>query len=265
MPRFDADCAHPDNFGCSRRCALYLIIKYNCIQGTDEGQLGGYQTHIQTRCRTLGTWSCRYLLGTLGKPGQAYACPCQHPPYLSAVLQLPPPTPLFFCCCTSLTARRCLFPAQQLLQPALRGLQHVLGPLTRAAAGSTAGSLCSGLGARPDRRSLCEPLVGESGVTTHFRSSLQAPATTLHKGQNVSIPYMCRGCLHMLAGCMPALVRSLLDGHHTPEFVAGANHHSAQGSGLSIPYTCGAAAGTSAIRVAHQACWLHMPVLVLTT
>lgn len=31
MPRFKADCSHPDNFGCSRRCALYLIITYNCV------------------------------------------------------------------------------------------------------------------------------------------------------------------------------------------------------------------------------------------
>ncbi len=31
MPRFTSDCSHPDNFGCSRRCALYMIITYNCV------------------------------------------------------------------------------------------------------------------------------------------------------------------------------------------------------------------------------------------
>lgn len=31
MPRFNSDCSHPDNFGCSKRCALYLIITYNCV------------------------------------------------------------------------------------------------------------------------------------------------------------------------------------------------------------------------------------------
>lgn len=32
MPHFLADCSSPDNFGCSKRCALYLIITYNCVQ-----------------------------------------------------------------------------------------------------------------------------------------------------------------------------------------------------------------------------------------
>lgn len=31
MPRFHADCSHPDNFGCSKRCALFLIINYQCV------------------------------------------------------------------------------------------------------------------------------------------------------------------------------------------------------------------------------------------
>lgn len=31
MPRFAADCSHPDNFGCIKRCSLYLIITYHCV------------------------------------------------------------------------------------------------------------------------------------------------------------------------------------------------------------------------------------------
>lgn len=31
MPRFEAHCAHPDNIGCSSRCALYIIINYHCV------------------------------------------------------------------------------------------------------------------------------------------------------------------------------------------------------------------------------------------
>jgi hypothetical protein len=31
MPRFLSDCTHPANFGCSRRCSLYLIITFNCV------------------------------------------------------------------------------------------------------------------------------------------------------------------------------------------------------------------------------------------
>lgn len=31
MPQFNLDCSHPDNFGCARRCALYMIVTYNCM------------------------------------------------------------------------------------------------------------------------------------------------------------------------------------------------------------------------------------------
>lgn len=31
MPRFNADCSHPDNMGCSKRCVLYLIITFHCV------------------------------------------------------------------------------------------------------------------------------------------------------------------------------------------------------------------------------------------
>jgi hypothetical protein len=31
MPRFTSDCSYADNFGCSKRCALYMIITHNCV------------------------------------------------------------------------------------------------------------------------------------------------------------------------------------------------------------------------------------------
>lgn len=31
MPRFESDCAHPDNIGCSSRCILYVIINQHCV------------------------------------------------------------------------------------------------------------------------------------------------------------------------------------------------------------------------------------------
>jgi len=31
MPRFDQDCTHPDNHGCSARCSLYMIINHHCV------------------------------------------------------------------------------------------------------------------------------------------------------------------------------------------------------------------------------------------
>jgi hypothetical protein len=31
MPRFESDCSHPDNIGCSIRCILYVIINQHCV------------------------------------------------------------------------------------------------------------------------------------------------------------------------------------------------------------------------------------------
>lgn len=47
MPRFEADCSHPENIGCSSRCILYIIINYHCVADAYDEATGQFNTSCE--------------------------------------------------------------------------------------------------------------------------------------------------------------------------------------------------------------------------
>eukprot|EP00882_Tetradesmus_deserticola_P009396 GHRQ01009916.1.p1 GENE.GHRQ01009916.1~~GHRQ01009916.1.p1 ORF type:complete len:260 (+),score=74.11 GHRQ01009916.1:433-1212(+) len=47
MPRYESDCAHPDNIGCSSRCILYVIITQHCVADAYNHTSGSFNASCE--------------------------------------------------------------------------------------------------------------------------------------------------------------------------------------------------------------------------